>query len=157
MQLGTVETPPLRGTVADMLAVKGSQVYAVEPDVTVYDAIAVMDARRVGALPVIQRGKLLGIISERDYTRRLILRGRVSQDTRVEEIMTHDPITVHPDAGLGECLQLVTDRRIRHLPVVVDDQVVGLVSIGDLVRAVLAQQAETITSLKSFIGSDYPA
>ena len=156
MVLGNVETPPLRGTVADMLAYKGSHVHTVAPDATVYDAIAMMDARRVGALLVMRDEELLGILSERDYTRKVILRGRASRDTRVDEIMTRDVITVIADTSLGECLQLVTDRGIRHLPVTDGEKIVGLVSIGDLVRAVVAQQAETISSLKSFIGSDYP-
>jgi CBS domain-containing protein len=156
MVLGIAETPPLRGTVADMLAYKGSHVHTVAPDVTVYDAIAMMDARRVGALLVMRDEELLGIVSERDYTRKVILRGRASRETRVEEVMTRDVITVHAGTSLGECLQLVTDRGIRHLPVTDGERIVGLVSIGDLVRAVVAQQAETITSLKSFIGSDYP-
>jgi CBS domain-containing protein len=156
MVLGNVEAPPLRGTVADMLSYKGSHVHTVAPDATVYDAIAMMDARRVGALLVMQGERLLGILSERDYTRKVILRGRASRDTRVDEIMTRDVITVHADTSLGECLQLVTDRGIRHLPVTDGEKILGLVSIGDLVRAVVAQQAETITSLKSFIGSDYP-
>ncbi len=156
MVLGTVEAPPLRGTVQDMLAVKGAHIHAIEPTTTVYDAIAMMDARRIGALLVMQGERLVGILSERDYTRKVILRGRASRDTPVEDIMTRDVITVRGDTRLGECLQLVTDRGIRHLPVVENDRVVGLVSIGDLVRAVVTQQAETITSLKTFIGSDYP-
>jgi CBS domain-containing protein len=146
----------MHGTVADLLEFKGTHIHTVAPDATVLDAIHMMDARRVGALLVMQDERLLGILSERDYTRKVILRGRASRDTRVEEIMTRDVITVHADTSLRECLQLVTDRGIRHLPVTDGDRVIGLVSIGDLVRAVVAQQAETITSLKSFIGSDYP-
>ena len=156
MVLGIAETPPLRGTVADMLEYKGSHVHTVAPEATVYEAIAMMDARRVGALLVMRDEQLLGIVSERDYTRKVILRGRASRETRVEEIMTRDVITVLGETSLGECLQLVTDRGIRHLPVTDGTRIIGLVSIGDLVRAVVAQQAETITSLKSFIGSDYP-
>jgi CBS domain-containing protein len=157
MVLGRVEAPPLRGTVADLLAYKGSHVHTVARDATVYEAIAMMDARRVGALLVMEGERLLGILSERDYTRKVILRGRASRETRVDEIMTEDVITVNADTTLGECLQLVTDRGIRHLPVTDGgDRIVGLVSIGDLVRAVVAQQAETINSLKSYIGSDYP-
>lgn len=156
MTLGQVEIPPLRGTVADMLAQKSSVVHAVSPDTTVLEAIARMDAKRVGALLVMEGERLVGILSERDYTRKVILLGRASKDTPVAEIMTRDVIVVRPRMGLTECLQVVTHHGIRHLPVVEDDRVIGVLSIGDLVRAVVAQQAETITSLKSFIGSDYP-
>ena len=156
MAIGHVDIPPLRGTVADMLSQKSSVVHAVSPDTTVLEAIAQMDAKRVGALLVMQGDKLVGILSERDYTRKVILLGRASRDTRVSEIMTADVIVVRSQTGLGECLQLVTNHGIRHLPVVDGDRVIGVLSIGDLVRAVVAQQAETISSLKSFIGSDYP-
>jgi CBS domain-containing protein len=157
MVLETVESPALRGTVGDILEVKGRRVYAVEPGITVYDAIARMEDWRVGAVLVMQGEKLLGILSERDYTRRVILRGRASRDTAVEEIMTREVITVSLDMTLNDCLRIVTERSIRHLPVVAEGKVVGVVSIGDLVRAVLSQQAETISSLKSFIRSDYPS
>ncbi len=156
MTLGKVEIPPLEGTVADMLAFKGTTIHAVAPDATVYEAIAKMDERRVGALLVMRGEQLVGVISERDYTRKVILLGRASKETLVDEIMSSNVISVPPGMSLGECLKLVTDRGIRHLPVVENDKVVGLLSIGDLVRAVVAQQAETITSLKSYIGSDYP-
>ena len=157
MHLGPVEATPLQGTVADMLAFKGTQIHTVTPDASVYDAIVRMDECRVGALLVMRGDQLAGVISERDYTRKVILLGRASKETRVDEIMSSQVISVRPDMGLGECLKLVTDRGIRHLPVVdAAGKVVGLLSIGDLVRAVVAQQAETISSLKSFIGGDYP-
>lgn len=157
MTLGQVEMPPLQGTVADMLAFKGTTIHAVAPDATVYDAIVLMDERRVGALLVMRGEQLVGVMSERDYTRKVILLGRASKETQVEEIMSSNVISVRPEMSLGECLKLVTDRGIRHLPVLDKaGKVVGLLSIGDLVRAVVAQQAETITSLKSFIGGDYP-
>jgi len=157
MVIGTVENPPLSGTVADMLALKGTTIHAIAPDATVYEAIERMDERRVGALLVMRGETLLGVISERDYTSKVILMGRASRETRVEEIMSSGVISVRIDTSLGECLKVVTDRRIRHLPVLdAAGKVVGVLSIGDLVRAVVAQQAETISSLKSFIGSDYP-
>lgn len=156
MTLGPVEFPQLRGTVADMLAQKSSAIHAVSPDTTVLDAIARMDAKRVGALLVMEGERLVGILSERDYTRKVILLGRASKDTPVSEIMTSQVIAVQPQMGLTECLRVVTHHGIRHLPVVEGDKVIGVLSIGDLVRAVVAQQAETISSLKSFIGSDYP-
>ncbi|MFO1414700.1 MAG: CBS domain-containing protein [Burkholderiales bacterium] len=148
--------PPPRGTVADMLKLKGGEVHDVAPDATVYDAVERMEARRVGAL-VVRRGEaLVGIISERDYTRKVILNGRASRDTRVEEIMTADVVTVAPATSLGECLRLVSDHHIRHLPVVRDGKVVGVLSVGDLVRAVLDQQADQIEVLNTYIKSDYP-
>jgi len=156
MAIGQVEIPPLHGTVADMLAQKSPVVHAVSPETTVLDAIAQMDAKRVGALLVMQGEKLAGIVSERDYTRKVILLGRTSRDTLVAEIMTTAVIVVHPQTSLGECLKLVTDNGIRHLPVIEDARVVGVLSSGDLVRAVVAQQAETIAGLKSFIGGDCP-
>ena len=144
-------------TVAELLRAKpAGRVVKVRPDQSVLEAIKVLAAEDVGAAIVMRGDRLAGILSERDYTRKVILRGRASRATRVDEIMTRDVISVHADTSLGECLQLVTDRGIRHLPVTDGDKVIGLVSIGDLVRAVVAQQAETITSLKSYIGSDYP-
>lgn len=149
--------PALRGTVADMLKLKGNVVHSIPPDATVLEAIARMDERRVGALLVVDAsGRLVGILSERDYTRKVILQGRASRDTRVDEIMTPQVLTVAPTTSLRECLALVADRSIRHLPVVVDGTVLGVLSVGDLVRAVLEQQAETIQTLNAFIGSDYP-
>lgn len=144
------------GTVADILEVKGTEVHAIGPRESVYDAIEKMTECRVGALPVMDGAKLVGIVSERDYTRRVILLGRASKDTPVADIMTADVITVEPGTSLGECLHIVTRNNVRHLPVLSGEEVVGLVSIGDLVSAVVAQQVETIASLKSFIGSDYP-
>ncbi len=149
--------PALRGTVADMLKVKGNVVHSIPPDATVYEAIERMDERRVGALLAIDAaGRLAGILSERDYTRKVILQGRASRDTLVEEIMSPHVLTVTPTTSLRDCLALVADRSIRHLPVVVDGTVLGVLSVGDLVRAVLEQQADTIQTLNAFIGSDYP-
>lgn len=146
----------LRGTAADMLQVKGRAIWSIGPRQTVYEAIAEMTDKRAGALLVMEGERLVGIVSERDYTRKVILLGRASKETRVEEIMTPQVLTVNPKATLGQCMQIVTAHGIRHLPVVEGDRVVGVLSIGDLVRAVLEQQAETIQSLNSYIGSDYP-
>jgi CBS domain-containing protein len=146
----------LRGTAADMLETKGTVVHTIGPKDTVYDAIAKMSEKRVGALLVMQADDLVGIVSERDYTRKVILAGRLSKDTLVEEIMTRQVLTVEPETTLTECLRLVTESSVRHLPVMRAGRLVGVLSIGDLVRAVLEQQAETIQSLSSFIGSDYP-
>ena len=150
------EDAVLHGTAADLLDLKGGRIHSIAPDATVDEAVARMDELRVGALLVMQDDTLLGIISERDYTRKIILLGRASKDTRVEEVMSSSLITVRTDTSLNECLAMVTDRHIRHLPVIDEGRCVGLLSIGDLVRAVVAQQAELIRNLKSFIGSDYP-
>ena len=156
MKLEPSPVTPLRGTVADMLEIKGTQVHAIEPDATVYEAVARMDERRVGALLVMEGDRLVGILSERDYTRKVILLGRASRDTRVAEIMSAKVISVSSATSLSECLRVVAQYGIRHLPVVDDGRVSGVLSVGDLVRAVLSQQADTIQSLNSFIASDYP-
>lgn len=150
------EVTPLHGTVGDLLEVKGRAMHAVAPDTSVHDAVAEMDRIGIGALLVTERDALVGILSERDCTRRLILQGRAPRETRVAEIMSTGVITVEPTTSLGDCLVLVTNRHIRHLPVVEKGRVIGLVSIGDLVREVLTHQAETIASLHSMLGSDYP-
>jgi len=148
--------PALKGTVADMLARKGNVVHSIEPGATVFDAVFRMDERRVGALVVLEGGRLAGILSERDYTRKVILRGRASREMLVREIMTSAVVSVAPATTLEDCLRTVTQYGIRHLPVVDGDSVVGVLSIGDLVRAVVEQQAERIESLHTYISSDYP-
>jgi CBS domain-containing protein len=157
MILPNMEMPSPSGNVSEMLVTKGNVVHSITPEATVYEAIERMDELRVGALVVMDADRRLhGIISERDYTRKVILLGRSSRETRVDEIMTSSVVSVTPSTSLGECLNVVTELRIRHLPVVESGRVVGMLSIGDLVRAVLGQQAETIQTLNSFIGGDYP-
>jgi len=146
----------LRGTVADLLAHKGTAVRAVGPDDTVYEAISRMTQHRVGALVVMEGPQLVGIVSERDYTRRVILEGRASKDTPVKTIMTAPVMSVTPSSSLLDCLRMANEHSIRHLPVVNEGTVVGVLSIGDLVRAVVEQQADAIARMQSFIGSDYP-
>lgn len=150
------ELPPLRGTARDLLERKGAAAHDVPPDATVYEAVAKLERLGVGALLVVEGGTLVGILSERDCTRRLILQSRVARETRVADVMSTGVITIRPDDGLTDCLKLVTNLRIRHLPVVDGGRVVGVLSIGDLVRAVLEQQNERIETLVSYIGSDYP-
>jgi CBS domain-containing protein len=150
------EVTPLHGTVGDLLEVKGRALHVVSPDTSVHDAVAEMDRIGIGALLVTDREALVGILSERDCTRRLILQSRSPRETRVAEIMSTGVITVEPSTSLSDCLVLVTNRHIRHLPVVERGRVIALVSIGDLVREVLTHQAETIASLHSMLGSDYP-
>ncbi|MDR6642646.1 CBS domain-containing protein [Luteibacter sp. 1214] len=139
--------------VKHLLEGKGKAVYAVAPDASVYEAIQQMADKNVGALVVIKGSELVGIVSERDYARKVILKDRSSRDTPVAEIMTASVITVASDATVDECMRLCTDGRLRHLPVLDGTSLVGVVSIGDLVKAVISEQRETINQLESYITS----
>ncbi|SDG46226.1 CBS domain-containing protein [Dyella sp. 333MFSha] len=139
--------------VKHLLEGKGKAVYAVAPDASVYEAIRQMADKNVGALVVIKGSELVGIVSERDYARKVILKDRSSRDTPVAEIMTASVITVASDATVDECMRLCTDGRLRHLPVLDGTSIVGVVSIGDLVKAVISEQRETINQLESYITS----
>jgi len=140
-------------TVAQLLDHKPRAIYSVAPDAPVLEAIRLMAEHSVGALLVMQDARLEGIVSERDYARKVILMGRSSSDTPVSQIMTTSVITVEPGFSVQQCMQLMTDRRVRHLPVVAGGRVLGMLSIGDLVRAVLAEQAQTIEQLEHYIHS----
>jgi CBS domain-containing protein len=131
---------------------KGLEVYSVAPDATVYDAIALMAAKSVGALLVISEGSLMGIVSEVDYARKVILQGRYSKETRVMDIMISNPVTVAPEDTVDDCLKLMTYNPIRHLPVLEGLELVGIVSIGDLVNSIIADQADTIDELHRTLG-----
>lgn len=137
--------------VKHLLESKGNAVYTIAPDAPVLEAIKQMAERSIGALLVMRNAELAGIITERDYARKVILKGRSSRDTAVSEIMTALPISVDPLASVDECMRLCTDRRIRHLPVVEGGRVSGLVSIGDLVKAVIDDQADEIDHLQRYI------
>jgi CBS domain-containing protein len=138
-------------TVTQLLGLKPKGIFSIAPDAPVLQAIRAMAEHGVGALLVMQGEKLVGILSERDYARKVILMGRSSSDTLVSQIMTVQVITVEPSASTQHCMQIMTDRRVRHLPVVEGSRVVGMLSIGDLVRAVLAEQAQTIEQLENYI------
>jgi len=137
--------------VQHLLGVKGTDVWCVDADEPVLRAIEVMADKHVGALPVMRGDELVGMISERDYARKVVLMGRSSAETPVWEVMTAPVITVTRDQTVHDCMQLVTDRRIRHLPVVEKNRLVGMISIGDLVRAVIEEQQQTIDHLEKFI------
>jgi CBS domain-containing protein len=138
-------------TVAQLLALKGNKVFSVEPTSTVYDAIKTMADHNVGALAVTASDRLVGIFSERDYARKVILRGKASPTTSVAEIMTENPVCVNPDQTVEQCMALMTSKAIRHLPVLEDDRLVGMISIGDLVKSIIEEQEFIIDQLGRYI------
>ncbi|HSD29123.1 MAG TPA: CBS domain-containing protein [Vicinamibacteria bacterium] len=139
-------------TIRQMLARK-PDVYSIDPDATVLDALKRLEEKNVGALLVMKGERLVGIFSERDYARRMVLHGRSSKETAVREVMTSEVFTIPPDASAGECMVHMTDRHIRHLPVLEDGRVIGIISIGDIVRAVMEDMRFTIRQLESYIRS----
>ena len=134
-----------------ILEAKGHDIWSVEPSATVYEAIHLLAEKKIGALLVMKKDQLVGIFSERDYARQIILKDRSSEATRVEEIMTDKVVHVQPNDEIGDCMALMTEHRIRHLPVIDKKKVVGMISIGDLVRAVIAEQQSTINDLEKYI------
>lgn len=137
--------------VKHLLDAKGRQIITVDPESSVLDAIKLMADKKVGALIVIQDGKLGGIVTERDYARKVIIKGRSSESTRVDEIMTADVLTTTSEQTVDHCMGMMSEGRFRHLPVVEDDDVVGIISIGDLVQAIIADQKEEIEQLEHYI------
>ncbi len=143
-------------TLDSVLRFKGRQVWSIAPNASVYEAIARMSEKSVGALLVLSEGRLAGIISERDYARKVILKDRSSKETRVREIMTDRVITAKPWDTVEECMRSMTEHRIRHLPVLDGERVVGIVSIGDLVNWTITAHEETIGHLQDYIEGKYP-
>jgi CBS domain-containing protein len=138
-------------TVRDLLAGKGNAVHAVAPTATVYDALGVMAEKGIGAVLVLDGDRLVGILSERDYARQVVLKGKASKDTPVRDIMTANVICVSPERTMEECMAIMTDRRCRHLPVLVEGRVRGILSIGDVVKAVISEKQFEIEQLTSYI------
>lgn len=138
-------------TIRQLLATKGQDVWSISPEASVYDALKLLAEKNIGALLVLQEGKIVGIVSERDYARKVALHGKASMKTPVSEIMTSEVVTVGPQLNVRDALALMTDRRIRHLPVIEESQVVGFVSIGDLVKSIIADQELMITQLEKYI------
>ena len=139
-----------------LLEHKGREVWTIAPDVTVYEAIKMMSDKNVGALPVLEDTRLVGMISERDYMSKVMLKGKSSKETPVSDIMTRDVVTVGPDHNVSRCMEIITENHIRHLPVVDGDELLGIVSIGDLVKWIIATQRTTIEQLEKYIGGGYP-
>ncbi len=138
-------------TVAQVLQEKGNAIWSVSPEATVYDALQLMAEKNVGALLVLDDRKLVGILSERDYARKIILRGKTSKETLVREIMSVEVRYVRPENTLEECMALMTDKHIRHLPVLEDERLIGVISIGDVVRAVISEKEFLIQQLEHYI------
>jgi CBS domain-containing protein len=143
-------------TVREILMTKGDRVWSVSPETTVYDALQVMADKDIGALLVIEAGKLVGIFSERDYARKVILKGKSSREITVHEIMSPRVYYVRPEQSVEECMAVMTDKRIRHLPVLRDGELAGVISIGDVVKAIISDQQFTIEQLERYItGTGY--
>ena len=147
----------IAGSVGAILAHKGSAVWSIAPNSMIFDAIQLMADKNVGALPVIENGQLVGMLSERDYTRKVTLKGKSSKNTRVREIMTQDVVTVTAVDTIGNCMEVMTNSHIRHLPVMEGKRMVGLVSLGDLVKWTISAQQATIEALQQYISGPYPA
>ena len=140
-------------TVRELLAEKGTQVWSVSPKDSVFDALNLMIEKNIGAVLVMDEDRLVGILSERDHTQDVVLKGRTAKDTLVSKAMTKRPVCVRPNQTVDDCMALMTDKRVRHLPVIENDRVVGLVSIGDAVKATISQQQFVIEQLETEISS----
>ena len=145
----------LSGTIDAILGQKNREVFFITPEATVFEAVEMMASKNVGALLVVRDQRLIGMISERDYTRKVMLHGKRSRETRVEEIMSTELSVTHPHEPVETCLRLMTEKRIRHLPVMDGDTVTGIISIGDLVKWVISVQSATIQHLENYISGGY--
>lgn len=137
--------------VKDILKIKGSEVYAVGPEISVFEALQIMNDKNIGGVLITNEGRLIGIFTERDYARKVVLRGKTSKKTQISELMTPNPFVVEPDHSIEHCMKIMSDKFIRHLPVIENDQVVGVISIGDVVRTVINEQKFTIDQLEKYI------
>ena len=138
-------------TVNDILQEKGAEVYSISPDAKVYDALQMMADKNVGALMVIENDTTMGLVSERDYARKIVLKGKLSRDVPVRNIMTTEMVCVHPNEDVERCMELMTNKRVRHLPVFDGDRLMGLVSIGDIVKTIIRHKEEIIEQLENYI------
>ena len=143
------------GNISAVLGQKSREIFSVAPETCVDDAVKMMDEKNVGALLVMKGSKLVGMLSERDYARKVMLRGKKSSETKVSDIMSSNLTVTSPAEGVEECLRVMTDKRIRHLPVLEGDKVIGVISIGDLVKHVISCQSATIAHLESYISGGF--
>ena len=139
------------GKVRNILQTKGNAIYSVEPDMMVYRAIELMCEKNIGGLLIVENGKLVGIFTERDYARKLILKGKSSKDTPIKDLMTSNLVTVSPETSIDDCMRVMTGRKIRHLPVLDNGNLVGVISIGDVVHYVIEEQKSIIEHLEHYI------
>jgi len=153
--LNKENTMPKTTTVKEILSEKGHEIWSISPDTTVFDALRSMSEKGVGALVVLENGKVVGVFSERDYARKVTLAGKSEKTLPVKEIMTKRVVFVKPENTTEECMALMTDKHIRHLPVVVDDELVGIISIGDIVNAIISKQEYVIEQLGNYITGAY--
>ena len=142
-------------TVEELLHSKGNETWTIGPKASVYDAILLMSEKNVGALLVVDSGSVVGIITERDYARKLVLQGRLSRETAVADTMTAEVLYVEPINTTADCMVLMTNKRIRHLPVLSDGELVGIVTIGDVVKQIISEQESTIAELEKYITGNY--
>ena len=140
-------------TVRDILKKKGSDIYSISPQASVYEALQTMADKNIGAVLVMERGKLVGILSERDYARKVILKGKASKETLVSELMTRNVLYVSPDKNVEDCMFLMTTKNIRHLPVIEDGRLVGIISINDVVKIIISEQKFAIDALEKYMQS----
>ncbi|HTS16584.1 MAG TPA: CBS domain-containing protein [Verrucomicrobiae bacterium] len=138
-------------TVSELLREKGSQVWTISPDATVYEALQLMAAKNIGSLVVVEEGNITGMFTERDYARKVVLQGRSSKTTAVSELMTTDVLYVNPNDTIENCMAIMTSKRLRHLPVMDGDKLVGVVSIGDIVKVIISEREFTIRELERYI------
>ena len=138
-------------TIAQLLNAKGDQIWSVEPKATIFEALEIMSEKEIGALLVMEDGKLTGIFSERDYARKVILKGKSSKETQVGELMTKKVFYMDPQKTINDCMAMMTAKRIRHVPVIEDNQVMGIVTIGDVVNQIISEQEVTINHLENYI------
>jgi len=142
-------------TIKQLIDEKGNNIYSISPEAFVYEALELMAEKDIGALVVTEGNKLVGIFSERDYARKIVLKGKTSKDSRVSELMVKGIYYIHPDKTVQDCMVLMTEKKIRHVPVMENDNLIGIVSIGDVVKAIIKQQRATIKDLENYITGSY--